>query len=59
MIKVKLKEDADIVDLAEILVNLRVAMDQWRDHHGSKFRLRKEYWENRADEWLKVNLTKL
>jgi len=42
--------------LAYILMNLRKHTKYWSEHYGAGPRLNKEYWENKADEWINDNV---
>lgn len=39
-------------DLAHILLNLRYHARTWDDRLESKSKIKKKYWEDKADKWL-------
>lgn len=45
----------NILELSEILVNLRYWTSRWQSGYGSHLANRKKYWEQKADVWVKLN----
>ena len=48
----------DIVELAEIVFNLRRTTKFWEEHYGNS-KIPKKKWEARADDWVNKKMIKV
>lgn len=54
--KIELRGDANINELAKILFRLRETTKHWEYWHGAEAKNAKKYWEEKADVWIKKNV---
>lgn len=42
----------EYLELAQILINLRITTKYWQTYYGSVNRVEMKRWEDRADKWI-------